>query len=238
MHDKAHTPAPTRLLQRPLGMLCLVLLPLLAVIPLLLPLTLLDGSLKADGSGATGLGSTSSGSSLKAPKNSGGFVINLPNSLRGKQRALYTTSFAGESLPKTILRHLAGHLSFLSTTAGTEVTNASLDRTGRLATYGTDGRTTVGLLLPSKEFSHGGLVAVQAMQKAGSSSKKGPQVPSVAYFTIGSDNLLLDVPAVLAASKSGNISDFELRFYNLLGQEKVRLLLHIDGTGNSVHLIF
>lgn len=232
----------------PLRGLCLLILPLLAVIPLLLPATLipatlipatlLNAPLRADGNGSSGLGSTNSGSSTKAPKNSGGFVINLPNSVGSAQRLLYTTGFMGESLAKTYTRHLGGQLSFLSTKAGTEVTNATMDGSGRLATYGADGTTTVALLLPSKEFAKGGLVAVQTNQKTGSGSKKGPQIPTTVYFTITSDNLLLDVPAVLRAAKAGNLTDFTLRFYNLQGKQKVRLDLYADVPGDSVHLIF
>lgn len=222
----------------PLRGLCLLILPLLAVIPLLLPVTLMDTPLRADGNGGSGLGSTNSGSSAKAPKNSGGFVINLPNSVGSAQRLLYTTGFMGESLAKTYTRHLSGALAFVSTKAGTEVTNATMDGSGRLATYGADGTTTVALLLPSKEFAKGGLVAVQTNQKTGSGSKKGPQIPTTVYFTITSDNLLLDVPAVLRAAKAGNLTDFTLRFYNLQGKQKVRLDLYADVPGDSVHLIF
>lgn len=175
---------------------------------------------------------------MKAPKNSGGFVINLPNSAGSTQRLLFTMGFRGETLAKTFTRHLSGHLLYTSTSKGTEVVNPTQDRSGRLAAYGSDGKTTVQLLLPSKDFLLGGLVAVQTTQKVGSGSKKGPRVPTTVYFTISSDSLLLDVPAVLAAAKSGNITDFTLRFYNLHGKEKVRLDLFADVTGDSVHLIF
>jgi hypothetical protein len=235
MYMKAHKyassiPAGRMAAQR----VCLLLLPILAVIPFLLPV----GSLRADGSDSGVQGSTNSGSTLKAPKNSGGFVINLPNSGKQATRLSYSTGLIGESLNKAITRHVAGQLNFVSMAWGTEVTNARQDRSGILATYFADGSTAIGLLLPTKEFRMGGLASVEVSSMVGSGSKKGPQVPTIVYFTITSDNLMLDVPVVLAAAKAGNISDFTLRFYNLQAQERVRLDLHVDVDGQSVQLIF
>lgn len=216
-----------------------LLFPLLAVIPfLLLPLAFVDGSLRADDGDGGALGSSITGSSMKAPKNSGGFVINLPNSGGNTQRLTYSTGLMGESLAKAVSRHLAGQLNFVSTHWGTEVTNPRQDRSGKLALFPTDGRTTIGLLLPTKDFLMGGLVAVEIPASAGSGSKKGPSLPTVVYFTITSDNLLLDVPAVIAASQAGNVNDFTLRFYDLQAQEKVRLDLKVDVDGSGVQLIF
>jgi len=206
----------------------------LAVIPFLLPV----GSLRADGTDVGVQGSTNSGSTLKAPKNSGGFVINLPNSGKQTTRLSYSTGLIGESLNKALSRHIAGQLNFVSMTWGTEVTNARQDRSGILATYFADGSTTIGLLLPTKQFRMGGLASVEISSMVGSGSKKGPQVPTIVYFTISSDNLMLDVPVVIAAAKAGNISDFTLRFYDLQAQERVRLDLHVDVDGQSLQLIF
>ena len=217
---------------------CLFLLPLLAVIPFLLPVAFLDAPLRADGGDSGPVGSTNSGTSLKAPKNSGGFVINLPNSQGSQQRLTYATGLMGESLGKALARYLSGQINFVAHTWGTEATRALATQTCSLASFGADGSTTIALLLPTKDFRMGGLASVEVAQKSATGSKRGSQIPTTVYFTITSDNLMLDVPAVIAAAVAGNNNDFTLRFYDLSAQEKVRVDLHVDVDGNSVHLIF
>ena len=176
---------------------------------------------------------------LKAPNNSDGFVINLPNSRRNEARADTQMQFLDETLVATMARCRAGKLKYFPHYEGTQVESPLRD--GKLLLQPRDGKAVVKVLLPSS-FDDGCLAEIlfTGLVGGGNNDPKDPKLPVLVYTTLSSSTFMIDVPGLIAVCKKGGFTIVDSRFYSLkeptAPPRKIRL--EVDLQLQLVYLLF
>jgi hypothetical protein len=207
---------------------------------LLVPLLAVQDS-RADESGGTGGGPGwgASGQMLKAPKNTGGLIINLPNSSKSRKVEQTTVDLIGETMGLALARHVAGNLAFNLTQDGVQVTNEEKDGKGGLITRTEDGASSVMVLLENQHFGGGAVAEITTIPVQSQGSKRySKQQPVTSYYLMTSNVMGLDVPAILGAGKSGSFDRIQIRFFTIVGQQQASLALALDQQAGQVLVEF
>lgn len=203
---------------------------------LVLPL-LLVGNLLADENDSQTI-FNGSGQPLKAPKNSGGFVINLPNSYNNTKVDQTTVALVGENLLSAYARYLGGNLKFLPVLTGVDVVNDGAMLEGKLGLTKNDGATTVQVLLETSVFSEGGVLQVLTWKEESPTKQRSAPVPAQTWYVLGSSVLLLDVPGILSSAQLGDYNHLEFRLYDFNALERARMHMELFPGQGRIHLGF
>ncbi|MEZ5989775.1 MAG: hypothetical protein R3F30_11760 [Planctomycetota bacterium] len=200
---------------------------------LLLPLAL-AGSVLADEDGRSIFDSNSQ--PLKAPKNSGGFVINLPNSYNPTKVDETTVSLQGETLINAYSRYINGCLTFAPVVTGVDIVNDGDPMTGEMLLTKDDGSCKAQVLLETDVFANGGVLEVRTWFQ--DPKHPTPYVPACTWYVIGSSVMQLDVPGILAMGQQGGFNHVEFVLYDLNALERARVRMELFGSSGHVHFIY